>query len=90
MDEKELERRVAQMTDEEQTHFKECIMRLAMCYGEDALKGVLIVSGHLLEGMSEVIQFNSNDMDTYDILRSASNYFDFLNTKDAPPKERMN
>ena len=90
MDEKELERRVAQMTEDEQEHFKKAVLRLAMCYGEDACKAVLIVSGHLFSDLSEVLQFNTNDMDTFEILRSASNYFDFLNTKDAPPKERFN
>ena len=89
MDEKELERRVAEMTDEEQEHFKECIMRIAMCYGKDALRGVLIVNGHL-EDVSEVIQFNCNDMDAFEILNSATNYFNFLNVKDAPPKEQFN
>lgn len=90
MDEKELERRVAQMTDDEQKLFKETIYRLAMCFGEDAWSAVLVVRGHLIGDMSEVIQFNCNDMTTSEILRGTTDYMNFLNTLDAPPKENFN
>jgi hypothetical protein len=90
MDEKELERRVAQMTDEEQALFKQAIYRLAMCFGEDAWSAVLVVRGHLLGTMSEVMQFNCNDMTACEILHDTTEYIDFLNIKDAPPKESFN
>jgi len=90
MDNKELERRVEQMTDDEQAHFKEAIYRLAMCYGEDAWSAVLVIKGHLIGDVSEVIQFNCNDMDASEILQGTKQYMDFLNTLGAPPKEKFN
>jgi hypothetical protein len=90
MDEKELERRVAQMTDDEQQLFKETIYRLAMCFGEDAWSAVVVVRGHLIGDMSEVMQFNCNDMDASRILKGTREYLDFLHTVDAPPKEKFN
>ena len=90
MDEKELERRVAQMTDEEQKLFKETIYRLAMCFGEDACSAVLVVRGHLIGDISEVLQFNCNDMTASEILKGTREYMDFLHTVGAPPKEKFN
>jgi hypothetical protein len=88
LDEKELERRIEQMTEEEQVHFKATIHVLASCYGEDAHKAVLILKDD--SPLSQVIHFNCNDMEATGIVHSASRYYDFINTADAPPKENFN
>ena len=88
LDEKELERRIAQMTEEEQVHFKATIHVLASCYGEDAHKAVLIIKDD--SPLSQVVHFNCDDMEATSMVHAASRYYDFINTVDAPPKENFN
>jgi hypothetical protein len=88
LDEKELERRVDAMSDEEKDHFKATIHVLAMCYGEDAHKAILIIKD--ASPLSQVIHFNCDDMEATGIVHSASRYYDFINVADAPPKENFN
>ena len=88
LDEKELERRVDGMSDDEKEHFKAAIHVLARCYGEDAHSAVLIVQDD--SPLSQVLQFNCDDMQATRMVHSASRYYDFINVADAPPKENFN
>jgi hypothetical protein len=88
LDEKELERRVDNMTEEEKDHFKASIHVLARCYGEDAHSAVLIIRDG--SPLSQVVQFNCNDLDATKMVHGAARYYDFINVADAPPKESFN
>jgi len=88
LDEKELERRIENMSDEEQAHFKATIHVLASCYGEEAHSAVLILKDD--SPLAQVIHFNCNDMEATRIVHSTSQYYDFINVADAPPKENFN
>jgi hypothetical protein len=88
--EKKMGARIATLSTKEQEHLKECIHRLAMCYGEDACTGLLLIKGHLIGGMGEVITLNCNDMEAAEILEGLRKYFEHVNMMDAPPKEMFN
>ena len=88
--EKEMEARIETLSTKERDHLKECIHRLVMCYGEDACTGMLLVKGHLIGDMGEVITLNCNEMDAAEMLDGLKNYFDHVNMRDAPPKEMFN
>ena len=88
--EAELQSRIELMTDKEKKLFKEAILRMSLCFGDQPIQGMMIFIGHIPLGAAEVLQFNCSDMDAVGILESATNYFNFLNTKDAPPKEMFN
>jgi len=88
--EKEMEARIAKLSTKERDHLKECIHRLVMCYGEGACTGLLLVKGHLIGGVGEVITLNCSDMEAAEILDGLKDYFEHINMKDAPPKEMFN
>jgi hypothetical protein len=88
--EKEMEIRINKLSKKEQDHLKECIYRLVMCYGENACTGMLLIKGHLIGGVGEVITLNCNDMEAAEMLEGMRDYFGYINTKDAPPKEMFN
>ena len=88
--EKEIEKRIEKLSPKERDHLKECIYRLVMCYGNEACRGILLLKGHLIGGMGEVITLNCNDMEASDMVEGLRDYFEHANTKDAPPKEMFN
>jgi hypothetical protein len=88
--EKKMEARIATLSSKDRDHLKECIHRLVMCYGEDACTGMLLVKGHLVGGVGEVITLNCNDMEAAEMLEGMRNYFEYITMKGAPPKERFN
>ena len=89
MTQEELEQRVAQMSDEEQAHFKLLIQKLVMCYGEGQAQGVVIV-GRAEDNIAGVITVNCNEMEASQLMLAANDFFGFLNVLDAPPKENFN
>ena len=89
MPEEELERRVEAMSDEEQHHFRLLIHKLVMCYGEGKAQGVVII-GRAEDQMAGVITLNCNEMEASQLMLAANDFFGFLNTVDAPPKEQFN
>ena len=89
MQEHELEEHIRTMTEEERQSFKACVIRMALCFGKSPVGAVLIMHNHL-SGMGEVFQINCNEMEAFKIVKGAEQYFSFINTKDAPPKEQYN
>jgi len=89
MSQKELEQRVAQMSDEEQAHFKLLIHKLVMCYGEGQAQGVVII-GRAEDSMAGVVTLNCDEMEASQLMLAANDFFGFLNLLDAPPKEQFN
>jgi len=89
MTQAELERRVSAMSDEEQSHFKLLIQKLVLCYGEGNAQGVVIV-GRAEDQLAGVVTLNCNEMEASQLLLAANDFFGFLNTLGAPPKEKFN
>ena len=89
MTQEELEHRVASMTDNEQAHFKMLVQRLVMCYGSDAAQGIVVI-GNADENTAGVITVNCDEMEASKLMIAANDFFGFLNTIDAPPKEESN
>ena len=89
MTQEELERRVHAMSDEEQAHFKLLIHKLVMCYGEGKAQGVVII-GRAEDQMAGVVTLNCDEMEASQLMLAANDFFGFLNTIDAPPKEEFN
>ena len=89
MTQAELERRVGAMSDEEQAHFKLLIHKLVMCYGDGNAQGVVIV-GRAEDQLAGVVTLNCDEMEASQLMLAANDFFGFLNTLDAPPKENFN
>ena len=82
-------KRVAEMDEEEQAHFRALIAKLSHCYTKDTAQAVVLYA-HSNTPLVEALTINCNDMEGYGIVKSAFNYFAFLNVQDAPPKEQFN
>ena len=89
MSQEELERRVANMSDEEQAHFKLLIHKLVMCYGEGKAQAVVII-GRAEDAFAGVVTLNCDEMEASQLMLAANDFFGFLNLVDAPPKEQFN
>ena len=81
-------RRVDSMDDEDREHFKEVINALSYCYTHDSKKALIIIES--ASGLCETITINCDDMEAYGLANSTAQYLHFVNTADAPPKEKYN
>jgi hypothetical protein len=77
------------MTDEEKQHFKTTVLKILTCYGEGANQAVLILK-NANEGHIELSTMNTDEMEAASMMIEANDFFGFLNTIDAPPKEAFN
>jgi hypothetical protein len=85
----EMARRVDAMTDEEQQHFKQIIMRVVLCFGDDAMQGLFITSKPESATLG-LFTINCGEMEAATMLLGANDYVGFLNMQDAPAKEKFN
>jgi hypothetical protein len=85
----EFEQTVNAMSEREQAHFKMVVHTLAGCYGDTKAQAIIIV-GHVEHGMAGVISLNCDAMRGAELMLSANDFFGYLNTIDAPPKEKFN
>jgi hypothetical protein len=90
MDEaKAFAQRIADMDEEDQAHFRSLITKLLYCYTKNMAQAVVLYA-HSDTPLVEALTINCDDMEGYAIVKSAFNYFAFLNTQDAPPREQFN
>jgi len=82
-------KRLEEMAEEDKEHFRNVIELLSRCYGKNAAQGVVIISLPN-SPVNEVISLNATDMETHNLIKSIEDYFVFINTLDAPPKEKFN
>jgi hypothetical protein len=75
---------------DQKLHFRDAIEVLARCYGKGATMQAVIVYKPTDTMTSSVISVNCNDMDATGLLLSAASYFEFITTRNAPPKEKFN
>ena len=77
------------MSDEEKAHFKTTVLRILTCYGPDANQAVVLLK-NISEDRLELATMNLDEMEAAEIMIEANDFFGFLNTIDAPPKEAFN
>jgi hypothetical protein len=87
-EENALENCLALMSDREKSHFKMVILELVKCYGPDPNQALILFNGS--EKLSGILSLNCDDMDAAALLLEANNFFGYLNTIGAPPKEAFN
>jgi len=86
--EQTLEKRLALMSDDEKRHFKVVIMELVKCYGPDADQALILFNGS--DKLGGIVSLNCNEMEAAELLLEANDFFGYLNTVGAPPKEAFN
>ena len=86
--EQTLEARLALMSDEEKQHFKMVVLELIKCYGPDADQAVILFNGS--DKLSGIVSLNCDEMEAAAMLLEANDFFGYLNTIGAPPKEAFN
>jgi len=84
-----IEAQVDAMTEAQKDHFKTLLYALLRCYAEDKHAAVVIL-GDLSDESASVVTVNCNEMDAATLLLAADNFFNYINLRDAPPKEAMN
>jgi len=87
-DEQTIEARLALMSDEEKAHFKVVVLELIKCYGPDPDQALLLFNGS--DRLGGIVSLNCTEMDAAELLLEANNFFGYLNTIGAPPKEAFN
>ena len=87
-DEQTIEARLALMDDDEKQHFKIVIMELIKCYGPDPDQALILFNGS--DRLGGIVSLNCTEMDAAELLLEANNFFGYLNTIGAPPKEAFN
>jgi len=88
-DPKAFAQRLEEMGDDDREHFRDVINRLSYCYADDTAQAVILYV-HSAKPLIEALTLNCDDMEAFDIVRGAVGYFEFMNIKDAPPKEQFN
>ena len=86
----EFMRRVDELNDRQKKHFREMLEILVACYGPEPTMQALLLYKQVDVPASSVISANCNDMDATGMLLATTAYFEFINTQDAPPKEKFN
>lgn len=87
-DEQIIEERLALMDDTEKAHFKLVIMELIKCYGPDPDQALILFNGS--DKLGGIVSLNCDEMEAAALLLEANDFFGFLNTIGAPPKEAFN
>jgi len=87
-DEQKLEAKLALMSDEEKQHFKMVILELVQCYGPDGKQAVILFHGS--DKLGGIVTLNCDAMEASALLLEANEFFGYLNTVGAPPKEAFN
>jgi len=87
---KEVERRVEQMNLEQREHLKALIYELVRCYEEGGKHCAVLIFGTADEGIENFLTMNCTTMEAGNMLLAANDFIGYLNTKDAPPKEKFN
>jgi hypothetical protein len=77
------------MSEDEKQHFKITVFKILTCYGPNANQAVIILK-NVGEERLELATMNLDEMEAAAMMVEANDFFGFLNTIDAPPKEAFN
>ena len=81
--------RIEAMSEEDKQHFQRVVEALSHCYAPDNRRAVLILETPEQE-LLETITLNCDDAEAYEMVQATQGYLEFINIKDAPPKEKFN
>ena len=87
--EKEIERRVMAMSENQREHLRSLMYEFVRCYDKDGKDCAVIILG-TGESIDNIITMNCDSMEASQLLVGANDFFGYLNTRDAPPKEMFN
>ena len=90
MKHEEFLRLIETLDEQQKRHFRESIEILVQCYGDKPTMQALLLYKPVESVLSHVISANCNDMAATEILQTTTAYFEFITTRDAPPKEQFN
>lgn len=89
MSEQTLEDRIRTMTPAQRKHFKQTVCVLSLCYGENPIQGVIVI-GRAEDGIASVSNIGCDEMQAAQLMVAANEFYGFMNTLDAPPRENFN
>lgn len=81
-------KRIDSMDEDDREHFKNLINTLSFVYVKEGMKALIVIESQT--GMCETLTINCDDMTAYDMCSATMQYLEFVNTIDAPPKEKFN
>ena len=87
--EKEIERRVLAMSDTEREHLRSLMYEFIKCYDKDNKDCAVVILG-TGESIDNIITMNCDSMEASNLMLGANDFFGYLNTRGAPPKEMFN
>lgn len=87
--EKEIERIVESLSHMQRTHLRAVIYDIVKCYERNEDNCAVLVFG-TSKGTDAAVAINCDSMQAANMLLGANDFFGYLNTKDAPPKEMFN
>ena len=87
--EKEIEARVGAMTDNQRDHLRSLMYEFIRCYDKDSNDCAVVILG-TGDSLDNVVTMNCDSMEAAKLLAATNDFFGYLNTKDAPPKEMFN
>ena len=87
--EKEIERRVMAMSENQREHLRSLMYEFVRCYDKDGKDCAVIILG-TGESIDNIITMNCDHMEASNLMLGANDFFGYLNTKDAPPREMFN
>jgi hypothetical protein len=87
--EREIEARVSAMSPGQQEHLRALIYEFVRCYDKDSNDCAVVILG-TGDSLDNVVTMNCDSMEAAKLLVATNDFFGYLNTKDAPPKEMFN
>lgn len=87
--EKEIERRVTAMTHNQREHLRSLIYEFVRCYDKDGKDAAVVILG-TGTSIDNIITMNCDSIEATQLMLAANDFFGYLNTRDAPPREMFN
>lgn len=85
----DMEKALAQMTEDQRDHLKLVITELMQCYLDDSVHGMLLVGKDGARPL-KLISINATDMEAASLMLMANDIVNYAVLEDAPPKEKFN
>ena len=87
--EKEIERRVEAMSEHQREHLRGLMYEFIRCYDKSSNDCAVVLLG-TGQSIDNIITMNCDHMEATKLMLAANDFFGYLNTKDAPPREMFN
>ena len=87
--EQDIEQRVMAMTDNQREHLRSLIYEFVRCYDREGKDCAVVILGNG-DSIDNIVTVNCDSMEASNLMLAANDFFGYLNTRDAPPKEMFN